>query len=549
MEIRFLPNKLGYYSNVQIMGLLDNWENFEGAMKQTIGGLMVNNLSGDYWLLDRSDTVLGRYPLKSSHGHLFLRQITGNKAVVVEEETREIQEYIQWMKSQDLVPPDFMVLTPRDCGVSSLPEVYWQAAYYPEDFRRNVSCNTGYDPQRVIWYLPPSVTLPGAKQLLELGDKGKFRELVANCCPQWAIPTIRCNVGLNDEKVEEVIDHAFQLGGVSYEEDSTSAVVIQIPTLDGGMGTLVIACRIENGHKVFYREEEQQLLRFESLEELSKSIVTTLEGDFKAREVKEFTVIASPFLGDVEITENDIGLTVRSGSFGMYFHKPEGGGLRCYITPVRYQVLEGLSYRGFVLDTTSSNLAFSRAELEEIANVQNQLPMILGKRLEELNPGVWVQANVDFIVDENGRVFLCELNPRSSAVQGALSMMYYVISRASQSQNGNKNLNPAENGFRLFPGGVCMYQYDHFIPKVKTESGQRASLDQISNYIKYHLSSLDIPVVPFNPSEVEQHYGENVIYYQFMTPFSSGFPHKLAVLFVIPPQYLGNVRDFVEASG
>lgn len=552
MQTIFSTKKLGYYSGLPIEGVLGNWRNFEGVMRQTIGGLMINNLSGDNWLLDRSDTVLGRYPLKPSHRHLLLRQITGNKAVAVEQKTKEIEEYIQWMQSQGLVPQDFVVLTPQDCGVSSLPEVYWKAAYYPKDFRRIVSCKTGYDPQRVIWYLPPPVTLPRAERLLELGDKGKFREVVANYCPQWAIPTIRCNVGLNDEMVEQVIDRAFQLGGVSYEEGSISAVVIQIPTLDGGMGTLVIACRIENGHKVFYREEEQQLLRFESLEKLSGSIVTTLIRDFKAREVKEFTVIASPFLGDVKITQKGIQLTIRSGSFGMYFHKPKGGELRCYITPVRYQVLEGLSYRGFVLDTTSSNLTFSRAELEEITNVQNQLPMILGKLLEELNPGDCVQANVDFIVNEEGNVFLCELNPRSSAVQGALSMMYYVISSASQRQNKIRNYTNGKSSFTLFADvgeQFCMYQYDHFIPKVKTESGQRASLNQISDYIKHHLSSLGIPVVPFNPREVERHYGKNVIYYQFMTPLSSEPPYKLAVLFVIPPEHLKYVRHFVEASG
>lgn len=401
------------------------------------------------------------------------------------------------------------------------------------------------------------MTLKGtADEFFKLGNKENFRTLMRDSLPEYYATTISTNLA----EVSEAIQMCLPLSSSEVDGKQTSTVVVQVPNLDGGLGTFIVA-RVEEYDKVtFYLKHSGETQKFATLTDLAQNLQALalkevgLEGsgvEFNSEILKTIRIIATPFIGDAVVSDDgersSITLAPRVFSMGFYFVK-QGGQLAVYTTPPRVEILEDLSFVGIVFQANENELEnFSPEELNVIKSARFNLGVKFAQFLQDIPDGVVITTGVDGVVSNGGRnskdgqcelnpIVLCmEVNTRCTAIQGAINMFYVVIDEAQIIDNRIKEV-LADGHIPLFNDGYIMYQKTIPVP-------HGTSLESIADYVKEKLSEFPFPVVLFNPKEVVRNYNEPALYFQFLTPVTDSEPPKIPVVFFIPEGYLHEVTS------
>ncbi|MCS6962336.1 MAG: hypothetical protein NZT61_07545 [Deltaproteobacteria bacterium] len=339
------------------------------------------------------------------HGHLLSRNWTVAKGLFCTDSIRwQINGYFEFLKRNDLVPPNFVIYSPKSLGLKSDRELFALLSATDSDFIRR----TGLTLDRLSFYYTP-LPLSLARELTALNDKVAFRKWLGEHLPRHCPTTY---FGRHFPELIEAVEKIFS---------DFDAVVIQLQNSAGGIGTIILVKQDENNYAVIKGDRKFTVAG------LDEAIHEVLRD-----KPSETLLIISPFYGTIG---KDLDLNVESGSVGYLFIP--GRAPKVLRTHARKQIINprDLSYIGFDYQPDETQELTEALDLLGLRLLEFARPS-----LERFNPDEFakiIPANIDFFIkpytsyQSNPASLLapCEANVRDSAVQSAI---YFVLFRLGE---------------------------------------------------------------------------------------------------------------------
>ncbi|MCX7952269.1 MAG: hypothetical protein N2654_01365 [Deltaproteobacteria bacterium] len=450
------------------------------------------------------------------HGHLLSRNWTGARGLFCTDSVRwQISDYVEFLKRNYLVPPNFVIYSPKSLGLNNDRDLFALLSATDSDFIRR----TGLTLDRLSFYYTP-LPLSLARELTALNDKIAFRQWLGEHLPRHCPTTY---FGRHFPELMEAVKEIFS---------DFDAVVIQLQNSAGGIGTIILVKQDKNNYAVIKGDRKFTVAG------LDEAIHEVLRD-----KPSETLLIISPFYGTIE---KDLDLNVESGSVGYLFIP--GKAPKVLRTHARKQIInpKDLSYIGFDYQADETQELTETLDLLGLRLLEFARPSLAKYDREEV--AKIIPASIDFFIkphmsyqsDPASLVTPCEANVRDSAVQSAIYLILLTLGKTNQLHN------PIYNPF-LKGSEYSFCQCDQVKIDMDPRRNGRIDYEMICEHLReriaeaYSVPAKDVRLFNRRNFATAAQNGEMPILFLPMTAYN---PHGSIAVLLFYPKLLGAEKFF-----